>query len=361
MGAVLHSIQTIRLLTAFDLQATPPQESARLKTLIILLGQTRSASLTGAGFQKHVIDAFSREGEVDVALCRCAGYEEPDDFFQSIAKYCWEFPEPAAWSDVYRATARELGGANPAEWERLKRVPGNWLGEIDEHGGKRKGSAARCLFLRYFALQQLRHRMLLGEYTHFILSRSDYRYIADHAPLSYLTPDRIWIPRGEEYGGITDRHTVFSPQHVNEVLDLLSPLLCSAPRLTALMGYGTVPWNLESFVKLMLIRYSAYASVRRFPGTMYLVRSDQATTSWSQGTYDAGLGFHVKYPAERDCAEANAAMLEAQGYSRESVCRQTLPERFDTFIHSATPVSFSLARWPRKRWQRFRRERLSWI
>jgi hypothetical protein len=85
-----------------------------LKTLIILLGQTRSASLTGAGFQKHVIDAFSREGEVDVALCRCAGYEEPDDFFRSIAKYCWEFPEPAAWSDVYRATARELGGEAPA-------------------------------------------------------------------------------------------------------------------------------------------------------------------------------------------------------------------------------------------------------
>ena len=127
------------------------------------------------------------------------------------------------------------------------------------------------------------------------------------------------------------------------------------------MGFGKVLWNLESYVKLMLIRYSAYASVRRFPGTMYLVRSGQATSSWSQGTYDAGLGFHVKYPAERVCAEANAAMLEAQGYSRESVCRQTLPERFDTFIHSATPVSFSLARWPRKRWQRFRRERLSWI
>jgi hypothetical protein len=85
-----------------------------LKTLVILLGQTRSASLTGAGFQKHVIDAFSREGKVDVALCRCAGYEEPDVFFRNIAKHCWEFPEPAAWSAVYRATARELGGEAPA-------------------------------------------------------------------------------------------------------------------------------------------------------------------------------------------------------------------------------------------------------
>lgn len=361
MGAVRYSIQTIRLLIASDPQAESRQESARLKSLVILLGQTRSAALTGTSFQKHVIDAFSREGEVDVALCRCEGYEEPDDFFRSIAKYCWEFPEPVTWSAVYRATAGELGVAHPAEWERLKDVPGNWLGEIDENGEKRIGSAARCLFLRYFALQQLRQRMLLGEYTHFILSRSDYLYIADHASLRYLTPDRIWIPRGEEYGGITDRHTIFSPHHASEVLDLLSPILRSAHWLTALMGYGTVPWNLESFVKLMFIRYSVYASVRRFPGTMYLVRSDQTMTSWSQGTYDAALGFRVKYPAEKACAEANAAMLEAQGYSRESVCRQTLPERFDTFIHSSTPVTFSLARWPRKRWQRFRRERLRWI
>ncbi len=332
-----------------------------MKSLVILLGQTRSASLTGAGFQKHLIDALSREGEVDVALCRCEGYDEPDDFFQSIAKYCWEFPEPAAWSAVYRATAREIGVEDPTEWEALKAVPGNWLGEIDEHGGKRKGSAARCLFLRYFALQQLRQRMLLGEYTHFILSRSDYLYIADHVPLSYLMPDRIWIPRGEEYGGVTDRHTVFSPQHANEILDLLSPILFSAQRLKALMGYGTVPWNLESFVKLMLMRYSVYASVRRFPGTMYLVRSEEAQTSWSPGTYDHRLGFRVKYPSEKRVAETNTAMLEAQGYSRRSICQQTLRERVDTFVHSCTPATFSLARWPRERWQRFRRDCLRWI
>lgn len=325
-----------------------------MKSLVILLGQTRAASLTGAGFQKHVIDALSREGEVDVALCRCEGYDEPDDYFQNIAKYCWDFPEPATWSAVYRATARELGVGNPVEWETLKGIPGNWLGEIDEYGGKREGSAARCLFLRYFALKQLRQRMLLGKYTHFILSRSDYLYVADHAPLSYLTPDRIWIPRGEEYGGITDRHTVFSSQHVEEVLDLLSPMLFSARRLKLLMGAGTVSWNLESFVKLMLIWQSVYSSVRRFPGSMYLVRSDQSMSSWSEGTYDARLGFRVKYPSERNCAEANAAVWKALGWSRGSVCQQTLRERFDTFVHSFTPVTFSLARWPRKRWQRFR-------
>lgn len=55
------------------------------------------------------------------------------------------------------------------------------------------------------------HEKRLGvQYQRIIQSRIDLVWLAPHPPLHMLSPDSIWIPSEEDYGGLNDRHAVFS-------------------------------------------------------------------------------------------------------------------------------------------------------
>ena len=53
-----------------------------------------------------------------------------------------------------------------------------------------------------------------------IHTRSDLHWLADHPPLTLLGPEVIWIPRGQDYGGMNDRHAVVPRRHIHKYFGL---------------------------------------------------------------------------------------------------------------------------------------------
>jgi hypothetical protein len=315
-----------------------------MNTLILVIGQIRSASLTAERWERYLLDVLRRSGRVCVALCHCAGYSEPDPLFRRVADYIWEIPEPENLTDLFTMEAARLGASDPEGWKLLLQISGNWLGEITESGGKRPGSAARVWLLKHHALQMIRTLGLAEQFDCFIATRSDFYYIAAHAAPEALSPGYVWAQRDQSYGGVPDRHTVVAMRDVDLVLDWLSPILLDYDRLHRLMKHGTMSWNAESYMKLLLMCRRRYHRLRRFPNTMFLVRSDQAATTWAEGVYDESLGFRVKYPDEKEAAERNAAALAAVNYDPHFIRRQTWIERLDTMVHALPPWSYAMTR-----------------
>ena len=304
--------------------------------LVILLGQTRSSDLTARSFETFVRSSINPHGRVDVALCRGEGYAEPDSYFAPQATHVWECPQPHSWNEVFTEVARKNGVADPNGWETLLPIPGNWMGEITECGTTRAGSAARCLALRHHALEMIERLGLQREYSWFILSRSDYLYLAPHPPLDMLGSHRSWIPRGEGYGGVTDRHLVFPAHEATRALDLLRPLVTDPVSFRRRL-HITCDWNLERFLKVAFLTNGLYREMRRFPPIAFLVRNADTATSGSQGSLDESLGCFVKYPDERTAAFATAGRLKATGGWTREVLNPTAKERFARIVLGALP------------------------
>lgn len=319
-------------------------DDGRGDCLVVILGQTRASGVTSESFERCLVTPLGRDGRVDIALCRCSGYGEEDGYFAARAAYVWEIPEPESWSRLFDEVADEAaasaGVARSEAWRTLLDIRGNWLGEIDEAGGKRPGSAARCLYLRHHALEMIRSLGLETRYRWFILTRSDYLYLFEHPPLRLLDDRRTWLPRGEDYEGITDRHVVFSAASLRRVLGVLDDLLLApSDHRRHLARHGD--WNLERFLKLAFIRNGLYRNTRRFPRVMYLVRRAETDTSWSKGILDENDGLFVKYPAEKSRAEADVAALRKAGGWRSSGLRPTISEVADRLFVGFSPLVYS--------------------
>jgi hypothetical protein len=313
-----------------------------MNCLVILLGQVRASNIVADRFHQDVRSSINPGGRVDLALCRCEGYAEPDPYFAANASYVWECPAPASWNDVFTDVARQSGVANPSAWESLMPIPGNWLGEITEPDGVRPGSAVRCLYLRHYALEMIRRLRLERNYSWFILTRSDYRYVSPHPPLDMLGQDHVWVPRCEAYSGVTDRHIVFPARETGRVLDVLRPLVSDPVGFRRRLPI-TCDWNLERYLKAVYVANGLYRKLRCFPPTAFLVRTADSDTSWSRGAYDASAGYFVKYPAERQAAVATEKLLKRTGGWRRSLLRQTMMERVDRLILGWFPSVYTLA------------------
>eukprot|EP00929_Paragymnodinium_shiwhaense_P107905 TRINITY_DN74252_c0_g1_i1.p1 TRINITY_DN74252_c0_g1~~TRINITY_DN74252_c0_g1_i1.p1 ORF type:complete len:460 (+),score=82.09 TRINITY_DN74252_c0_g1_i1:226-1605(+) len=101
-------------------------------------------------------------------------------------------------------------------------VAGGWLGGVEEpappglasvEGGwwTRPGSGLYQQLSKRRCLEMVRRAEDVAggrRYDWIVTSRLDLRWERDHLPLELLTPDAIWIPEGEDWGGLNDRHAI---------------------------------------------------------------------------------------------------------------------------------------------------------
>ena len=261
--------------------------------LVIVLAETRAHEHTFKLFEENVLDVFGAD------LCLCVAdneREDPDNPFYRRARYVWRYPEPEDWGDAFDEAQRQMGG--DADWRRLLRVGDQWLGGVrGEHG--HPGSAGILLFFRWFLKERLVATGAIERYDRFVVTRSDFVHRIPHVPLELLDRERIWIPSGEDYGGYTDRHMIASRPHILPALSITDAILAEPDRLAAEMAhYGR--WNLERFIKFSFARLGLTKSVRRYPYSMYSVRSVGGHTRWTTGRFVEEFGYYIKYPSEYD-------------------------------------------------------------
>lgn len=271
------------------------------KTLVCLIGQMRATELTWDTFKPCVLGAL----DADLAI---AGAEEPETIMHRHAKYYWPWKEREDHGESFDYVAGDLGGPN--QWRDILGVQGFWLGGI-KNDIPREGRAACLYFWRWWLLKNL--RPYLDDYDTFVITRSDLRWLANHP--AGLDPAGIWLPDGEAYGGIPDRHTIVSRTMIEPVLRVVECLWLESAavrdEMLAEKGRGHI-WNVEQAFDFLFRRAGLSQFIRYFPYTMFSVRAPDGPTTWAIGEWREEQHCMVKYPTEYDLARKNIELMKGK-------------------------------------------------
>jgi len=157
-----------------------------------------------------------------------------------------------------------------------------------------EGSGAIIFMLRFWLARKIKRLGLQAKYDRFVFTRSDHFYGCPH-DLSALDPRKIWVPKGQDWGGLTDRHLVCSAADVLKVLNVLPPVLRRPDRYDV-REIG----NPERLIKLRLIEDGLWENVWRFPKTFFAIKAPGDASRWRDFSESATAGgYRIKYPYER--------------------------------------------------------------
>jgi len=290
---------------------TPLAETHVEKVLVCVLCKTRAHQLTFPSFKRQVLDELN--GDLALALTIDESYNYGNPFWQH-AKYRWTAPDFSDYSGAFDLAQRWLCQQQKIaapDWRSMLRIKGNWQGGIrspDPQGG----SGSIQIFCRWLLLHSLRQDNLLNRYDRFVITRSDFVWLCPHPPLSVLDRGAIWLPNGEDYGGLTDRHLVASQANVVDCLNVIEDILLYPMQLYEEMKQQPTR-NLEQFLAHHFGRKGLLNKVERFPYVMYLTRSVSADyPTWSPGRYEPAVGHYVKYQKEFHTARAYATVIRSR-------------------------------------------------
>ena len=164
-------------------------------------------------------------------------------------------------------------------------------------------------FCRWVLLNGLQQDGILNRYDRFVITRSDFVWLCPHPPLSILDPDQIWLPDGEDWGGLVDRHLVVSRDNLVNCLNLLEDILLDPQGVYEELRRRPASNN-EQFFLRHLERKKLISKVRRFPYVMYTARpSEDYSATFSPGRYEPTVGHFVKYSDEFASANAYAMLI----------------------------------------------------
>jgi hypothetical protein len=281
--------------------------------LVIVLSETRAYEHTFELFKKNLLNTL----QADLCLCVANNPREvTDNPFYTEAKYIWSYDEPEDWGNAFDEAQATTGVLK--DWRKLLLIKDQWLGGIrGEH--EHPGSAGILLFFRWFLKKSILESGVLDHYDRFVITRSDFMHRIPHVPLGYLCSRFIWIPNGEDYGGYTDRHIVVNAEDLISVLSISDSIVEDPDELFSQMSFQS-QWNLEKFIKFSFARAGIVKKVRRYPYTMYSVRSIDGHTRWSEGKYASMYHYYIKYDDEYKSYRLAAAFVkEVSDWSRAKI------------------------------------------
>ena len=275
-----------------------------MKTLVIVLAETRASELTFDNFKQNVKD------RLDADLCVCIGVKPDYDYenpFYKHAKYRFLYNEPDDFGEAFEYaynTILENNRTNDSQeskqqlhWREFLKIRYQFMGGIKDSNYEHPGSAGILIFFRWFLLQKLQENDLISQYDRFIITRSDYIYQLPHISLDLLNENYIWVPDGEHYDGITDRYAILSKSNIVPYLNLLNCMVLRSNEYYDKMKHHN-NWNLEQFIKFHLQQNELFERVREFPYIMYTVRSKTGVSRWEWGKYSEEHGYFIKYYSE---------------------------------------------------------------
>ena len=288
-----------------------------MKNLIIIIGETRASEVTFNNIKENLIDII--EGD----LCLCIGvgskYNYNDEFYK-LAKYKFIYEEPYDYADAfdyanniiltstneYYLKNQKIYNENKINipWRKFLEIKDQFLGGIKDKYNEHPGSAGILIFYRWFLLKNLIENNLINEYDRFIITRSDYNWLLPHPKLELLDNKYIWIPNGEHYRGVTDRHVIISKEYIINYLSILDCLIVkSYDYYNKLKNHHS--WNLEQIIKFHLQEEGVFDQIRFFPYIMHTIRPIGGTTRWTFGKFSKELNCYIKYLTEYNTATTN--------------------------------------------------------
>jgi hypothetical protein len=167
---------------------------------------------------------------------------------------------------------------------------------------------------RWFLRAYLSEFNFHGLYDRFVITRSDHYYKCNH-DLRDLSSYYIWIPYGQDWHGICDRHIVCGAQHVYDVLNVLPPLILHLERYekySRASGFHTLS-STETFLKLRLKESGLLPLVRRCARVMFTCAVNGDNFLWSSPFKDEiPERVYVKYKQEYALAKFQCLEIARQ-------------------------------------------------
>lgn len=243
------------------------------KTLVIIIGNPRGGEKTWNSMYKNLLSPYN----ADLALC--FGYrEDKSPSLYRVAKYVWELPEYLEWAEYY---IENLGDDTYIDGNLIQPY---WkksfcLGWHTGFSGiyQTNGSSAITLAFRHYLLKNKKE--IICSYDRIILTRSDLFYIKEH-PI--LPNDHFWIPVGQHYGGITDRHHIFPSSDIDDIFGIVENYVNTGDLLE---DYKDNPdlLNIESCYLKYFNRIGYSKKIKEFLPINFTVKTEQDTTRWCGG------------------------------------------------------------------------------
>jgi hypothetical protein len=262
------------------------------RVLIVILGETRSWEKSFNSFRANLLNPLN----ADLALCVGDNERENiDNPYYLNSKYVWKLHEPEDWGGFIEDLIKTKFPGLNSEFRDLYKLQNQFLGGIKESG--HPGSAGILLCFRHFLVSKLLELDLLSHYDYFVVTRSDYIYTHSHPGIDLFRKDRILVPDGEGYGGITDRHMVIPSAYLVPCLDILNNVFSNfrenLNRLEELQDL-----NLEKLLKWNLVKNNLWKNVIFFPYIFYTIRLENGHTTWSHGVFSPLKKCFIKYNSE---------------------------------------------------------------
>lgn len=317
------------------------------RVLVCVVNSTRGHEVTFRSFKRHVLDEL--HADLALAIAVGDGYDT-DNPYWTHAKYRWTVRDIRDFAEHFdsaqRALCAERRIAAP-EWRAILTVGGIWLDRVGP--ATNPGSACGiALYCRWLLLRSLQENDLLRHYDRIIITRSDFVWLCPHPPLSLLDSSAIWIPEGEDYDGLADRHLVASPADAAGCLNLIEPVLLRPAELVEQLRHCD-DWNSEMYLRHHLTAGNLLQKVRRFPNVAYLARDRRDDShTWSRGRYEFAAGHFIKYDDEFDRATAMARIVASRSDWEKGEWRRFDPAA--VIPQSPSMLSRAFDAWYRLQW-----------
>lgn len=282
------------------------------KTLVIIMGSLRGGEVAWNTLYENFLDV----NHADLALLIGKGSipkKYKDASILQRAKYHWTFREWKDWGDA-------MDTVPDAHWrdyiiddlmlKRRKLVGGGLFGAItvpEQLGSNRrvglKGSGAVIFMIRHFLSDKLKELDLTSKYDRFVVTRADHYYLCKH-DLSLLDPKYVWIPDGETFEGLTDRHHIFNKDDVLKGIDIFPPLLRDPQKYESFLldnlGKSSKFYpNPELLIKYRWQEEGLTDRLKMFPRVMFTCADKTGdATRWQRPKFSVPEGVRLKYKEE---------------------------------------------------------------
>ena len=108
----------------------------------------------------------------------------------------------------------------------------------------------------------------------------------------------MWVPTGQGYGGVTDRHLVVSRELFLRAIDIIFTPVRHPTKYVDLKWKKSFS-NPEGLIKRRWVEENLWDSVRRFHRVMFTCAVPGDTSRWQKMSANAvSQGVHLKYPKE---------------------------------------------------------------
>lgn len=281
---------------------TTPTARLRNRTLVVLMGDLRCGETAWESLYRNVLDY----NQADLAL-----FTQPPPQASYRNASLWHramhvelVPNYTDWSDALDLVAGPDWREQVARYYSPQSHPA-LLGGVPGY----EASGAIVNMYKWFVANRIREREWLPQYDRYLVTRTD-QYYACPLDVAALDPQFLWVPQGEDYGGVTDRYLIASRDLVLAALDTLAPFLRDPRRYTwkfarTFFGHKI---NCEKVLLYLWRDAGLEPLLRRFTRNMYTCMAPTDCSRWGsiQG-YAADTKLHLKYPKEYTATQQTCA------------------------------------------------------